>query len=92
MIQISRVITFDRWDGSRRSLWNQFREQTNLPVVDRHDGQLLLEPLCRAADQSVHCDDGGCLHQEETKVEPGLIVASKAKRKITLTLVFLGSC
>ena len=34
-----------RWNGSRCTLWNQLWQQTDLPVVDRHDG----EPLCQQA-------------------------------------------
>ena len=33
-----------RWNGSRCTLWNQLWQQTDLPVVDRHDG----EPFCQA--------------------------------------------
>ena len=63
-----------RWYGPCCSLWNQLWQQTDLPVVDSHDGELFLEPLCRAADQSGHCHHGHCLHQEETKVESGFVL------------------
>lgn len=85
-----------RWDGSCCSLWNQLWEPTDLPVVDRHDGELLLEPLRRAADQSGNCHRRDCLHQEETKVESGYFVL-KSNRITTIfslriMLMLMRSC
>ena len=79
-----------RWDGSCCSLWNQLWQQTDLPVVDGHDGELLLEPLCRTAHQSGNCHLRDCLHQEETKVESGFVLISKAGNKIII-FFFSGS-
>ena len=74
---------YQRWDGSCCSLRNQLWQQADLPVVDGHDGQLLLEPLRWAAHQSGNCHHRDCLHQEETKVESGFVLISTAKDKIT---------